>query len=203
MPTLDRYQVRSQKTLKRLLDAAEEVFVRDGFESAQMDQIAARAERSKGAVYVHFKSKEDLFLALIEHRIRSYIDLYLSRMKKCTTVEQRFVAFREFYAGLIEDKDYHVLSIEFKLFALRHPEWKERYNKALKALKMPNDDGTYEQMFGKIPRTAKAELEASLAALGPIVNSLVLERYFEPATLSDKALQKVLNRIFDALIPHS
>ena len=83
--TLSRQQLRTRKTQARLLDAAEEVFVRDGYEAAQLDEIAARAGRSKGAVYTHFKSKEDLFLVLFEHRTRSYIDRLIDDLRKCTT----------------------------------------------------------------------------------------------------------------------
>lgn len=201
--TPDRHEVRSQRTLTKLLDAAEEVFVRDGYEAAQLDEIVARAGRSKGAVYLHFKSKEDLFLALIEDRIKSYIGHYREHMNKCTTVEQRLAAFREFYAGLVRDRDYHVLTIEFKLFALRHPNWKERYRQTFDALKRPNDELTYRQMFGKYPRAERVDLEASLIALGPIANALVVESSFEADTLSERVLRNILNRVFDALLQRS
>ena len=200
MQTLNRYQVRSRKTLTRLLDAAEEVFVRDGYEAAQLDEIAARAERSKGAVYMHFKSKEDLFLGLIEHRIRSYIDRIEGHMQKCTSRQERIDSFRDFYIALLRDRAYHVLTLEFKLFALRHPEWKERYQKTFASMKEPYDETEVERLYGKLSRTEKANLDASRGALGPIINSLVLESYFEPDIFSEKTLRHILSRVFDALI---
>jgi AcrR family transcriptional regulator len=199
--TLNRHQVRSQNTLSRLLTAAEEVFVRDGYEAAQLDEIAARAERSKGAVYMHFKSKEDLFLGLIEHRIRSYIDLFSGQMEKCTTWQEKMDVFRRLYMGHARDRAYHILTLEFKLFALRHPEWKERYRQAFEAMKRPHEEATSEQMLGKLSRSAMAEFRVSSAALGPIINSLVLESQFEPVILSDTALRRILKRVFDALVP--
>jgi AcrR family transcriptional regulator len=201
METLDRYQVRSQKTLRRILEAAEEVFVRNGFESAQMDEIAARAERSKGAVYLHFKSKEDLFLALIEHRIRAYSERHQDDMRKCATREQRVDAFRKLYEGLANDRAYHVLTLEFKLFALRRPEWKERYQKTFEALRATNSETTFEQMFGKRSRLEREHLEASSFALGPLANGLMLESYFEPDILGEKVIGRLLKKIFNALIP--
>ena len=42
------------------------------YDGAQLSEIAA--DRTKGAVYDHFKSKEDLFFALFEHRTRHLID---------------------------------------------------------------------------------------------------------------------------------
>ena len=200
MKTLTRHQVRSRNTLTRLLHAAEEIFVRDGFAAAQIDDIAARAERSIGAIYMHFKSKEDLFLALIEHRISSYIDRFTDHMQKCTTRQQRLDAFREFFIGLVRDRAYHVLTLEFKLFALRHPEWKERYQKAFETMKRSHSDVGVEQLFGHLSRGAKTEFEVARTALGPMINGLVLESYFEPDVLSEKALRQALRRVLDALI---
>jgi len=67
METQSKQQLRIKETQARLLNAAEEVFVRDGYESAQLDEIAAVAGRSKGAVYTHFKSKEELAAAAFDY----------------------------------------------------------------------------------------------------------------------------------------
>lgn len=195
----NRYEVRSRNTLKRLLAAAEEIFVRDGYAAAQLDEIASRAGRSKGAIYMHFKSKEELFLGLIEYRIASYIDHLSGHMSKCATRLQAVHAFRRFYSALAEDKAYHVLSLEFKLFALRHPEWKERYEMAFEKMKQPRV-ARYEQFVGRRSPSTRADVEASSLALGPIINSLVLESYFEPDLFSQNVLRQILSRVFDALI---
>jgi AcrR family transcriptional regulator len=52
-----------------LLAAAAEVFAEQGFRRASVEAIAERAGYSKGAVYWHFESKEEVFLALLEERI--------------------------------------------------------------------------------------------------------------------------------------
>jgi AcrR family transcriptional regulator len=201
MQTTSKQQLRTQETQSRLLAAAEEVFVRDGYEAAQLDEIAARADRSKGAVYTHFKSKEDLFLALFEHRTTSYIDRLVSSLRKCTSRKQSLEAFREFYVGLVHDRIWPLLTLEFKLFALRHPESKERLRKAFEMSKATGDVGIYEQVFGQARRDKTADIDVSLAALGPIVMGLILESHFEPEILSEKALRRILGRIFDSLFP--
>jgi len=199
METLTKQQLRIRETQARLLDAAEEVFVRHGFEGAQLDEIAANAGRSKGAVYTHFKSKEDLFLALFEHRTRSYVDRLVGIIGKCTTRKQSLEAFREFYIGVVQDKSWSILTLEFKLFALRHPESKKRFRMAFEMSKTTNDDAMLEQIFGRVTREQKSDHDPSLLALGPIVSALVLESHFEPEILSEKALRRILGRVFDAL----
>jgi AcrR family transcriptional regulator len=201
MQTTSKQQLRTQETQARLLAAAEEVFVRDGYEAAQLDEIAARADRSKGAVYTHFKSKEDLFLALFEHRTTSYIDRLVDSLRKCTGRKQSLEAFREFYVGLVHDRTWPLLTLEFKLFALRHPESKERLRKVFEMSKATSDVQMHEQLFGHLTRDKKADVDLSLAALGPIVMGLILESHFEPEILSEKALRRILGRIFDSLFP--
>lgn len=181
------------------MNAAEEVFVRDGYEAAQLDEIAATADRSKGAVYTHFKSKEDLFLALFEHRIRSYIGGLADSLKKCTNRKQSLDTFREFIVGLAQDRKWPILTLEFKLFALRHPESKERLRRVFEMSRAMNDDDAhYKQMFGELTRGQKKENDLALIALGPIVTGLILESYFEPEILSEQGLRKMLGRIFDS-----
>lgn len=56
-----------EKELRRnaIIDAAEKVFFSSGIDRATMDQVAEEAELSKGTLYLYFKSKEDLYLAII------------------------------------------------------------------------------------------------------------------------------------------
>ena len=201
METLSKQQIRTRETQARLLDAAEEIFVRDGFEGAQLDEIAATAGRSKGAVYTHFKSKEDLFLALFEHRTRSYVERLSESLHKCTNRSQSLEAFRQFYVGLVRDRIWPILTLEFKLYALRHPESKERLRIAFEMSKTTNDDEMYEKTFGKLTRAARRDNDLALLALGPIVSGLILESHFELEAFSEKPLRRILGRIFDALFP--
>lgn len=197
---LSRQQLRIRETQARLLDAAEEVFVRDGYEAAQLDEIAARAERSKGAVYTHFRSKEDLFLALFEHRTQAYVERLLASLRQCQSREQSIAAFRDFYMGLVADRTWPILTLEFKLFALRHPESKERLRHAFEISRTTNNNPSFQQIFGKLSRQEKAEIDASLIALGPVLSGLILESNFEPERLSEKRLRHLLGRLFDALV---
>ncbi|MGL5911338.1 MAG: TetR/AcrR family transcriptional regulator, partial [Phycicoccus sp.] len=50
---------------RRLLDAAEEIFVRDGYRGTSVDEVAAVAGVSKQTLYAHFGSKEALFVEMV------------------------------------------------------------------------------------------------------------------------------------------
>jgi TetR/AcrR family transcriptional regulator, mexJK operon transcriptional repressor len=50
---------------RQILDGARQVFLLNGYARASMDEIAVQAGRSKGTLYNHFDSKDDLFRSLI------------------------------------------------------------------------------------------------------------------------------------------
>ena len=59
---------RKARTRALLLQAAARVYARRGFDGATLDEVAAEAGFTKGAVYSHFGSKENLLLALSEEQ---------------------------------------------------------------------------------------------------------------------------------------
>lgn len=54
-------ETRSLEKRRAILEAAAELFLRDGFANTSMDAITARAGVSKATVYAHFTSKDQLF----------------------------------------------------------------------------------------------------------------------------------------------
>ena len=66
MPKLSAKTMADRR--RRIAAAAYRCFVRDGFGAASVDGICAEAGISKGAFYVHFKSKEELVHAVAEMR---------------------------------------------------------------------------------------------------------------------------------------
>jgi AcrR family transcriptional regulator len=61
------------RTRAKLIQAAAAVIGEKGFDRASLEEIAARAEMTRGAVYGNFKDKEELFLAVVETRWKPII----------------------------------------------------------------------------------------------------------------------------------
>jgi len=55
---------------EKIIQAAIESFAQTGFDRTKMEDIAKRVGLGKGTIYLYFKSKEDLFLAICDHNIR-------------------------------------------------------------------------------------------------------------------------------------
>jgi AcrR family transcriptional regulator len=63
-----RREEYAEATYEALLDSAAECFFEHGFAATSLDQVAQRARLTKGAIYHHFQSKRDLFLAVLERQ---------------------------------------------------------------------------------------------------------------------------------------
>ena len=59
-----------RETRERILQSAMQVFVQKGWQKASLDEIAAAAGMTKGAIYWHFRNKHDLFFALLDARLQ-------------------------------------------------------------------------------------------------------------------------------------
>jgi len=64
---------RKEQTRDALVDSAYRLFTQQGFHGTSLDQVAAEAGFTKGAVYSNFASKEDLFFAVYERRVEASV----------------------------------------------------------------------------------------------------------------------------------
>ncbi len=70
--TFDRSERRA-RTRAQLVSAAARVYARRGFDGATLDEVAEEAGFTKGAVYDHFGSKENLLFALLDEHLATQI----------------------------------------------------------------------------------------------------------------------------------
>src|SRR5450759_3871294 len=66
---------------ERLLDAAADLIARLGYDKTTISDIASQAGVAKGAVYLHWTRKDDLFEALIIREMRRMMDDVLARVE--------------------------------------------------------------------------------------------------------------------------
>src|SRR5271167_836917 len=114
----NKHQARTEETQAKILDAAEEVFSEQGFEKAQLEEVAARAGYTRGAIYAHYASKEDLFLALMEHRVLTKFAVIRQVIEAEPELSKRPGIFKRWLAAQLSDQAWGTLMLEFKLYAL-------------------------------------------------------------------------------------
>jgi AcrR family transcriptional regulator len=139
---------RRQQTRDYLLQAAARVFAERGFNAASIDEVAAAAGFTKGAVYSNFKNKADLFLALIESTYSSELDRLRETYEDSDTPpEERLGDFVGLLSKGSDEVPYNwgALYLEFSLYALRNPAARVRLNELedmdIRAISELIDDG--------------------------------------------------------------
>ena len=66
---------------ERILDAAAQLISHYGYDKTSVSDIAVAAGISKGAIYLHFTSKDDLFEALLYREVQRYADHWFARIE--------------------------------------------------------------------------------------------------------------------------
>jgi AcrR family transcriptional regulator len=69
--------------VRRIIDAAVQLFAERPFHEVRMDDIAARAQVAKGTLYIHYKDKEDLFAGIMNDGLKSLVE----RIEDCLSEE--------------------------------------------------------------------------------------------------------------------
>jgi AcrR family transcriptional regulator len=193
-----RQAERTRATRRKLLDAAKRIFAQDGFEAARLEDIAAGAGYTRGAFYSHFKSKEDIFFALFEEWVRERIDSLTSALRRHSNPADKLVALRTHYAELATDRRLVLISMEFKQFALRHPEAQARLRTRHRRIRASFGE-LFSEIMGGLGKTIPIDYPAASACLGALSQGLLLEHLLDPKTLSDGDVRQVLGLFFDSI----
>lgn len=119
---------RRLQTRQHLLAAAAQVFAQRGYHEATLEEIAAAAGFTKGAVYSNFGGKEDLFLSLTEQHVAEMLERVRALLTSSDApAGDRLDEFVRLAAENLEvERASTTLYMEFWLYASRHPSARER-----------------------------------------------------------------------------
>src|SRR3954469_8380359 len=119
-----------------LLTAALQVFARRGYREAGVDEIAAEAGYSKGALYWHFSGKEELLMALLEERIDAPLRDRVALLASAPPERDMSVeATRQFARQIDGQREAMLLEREYWSLAIRDPDLRTRYAERQKELR--------------------------------------------------------------------
>ena len=186
-----------EQTRARVLQAASEVFAKQGYDRASLDDVAAAAGLTKGAVYSSFASKDELFYALMRERIDERLALVAAAVERQTTLED---ITRDAGAGLAElifsQADWHLLFIEFWTRAVRDPSLRKefaRHRRAARELIARFLEQQAAQLGIELPAPAD-QLAVAVLALS---NGIAIEQLADPDTVDPSVLGATLGLLLD------
>jgi AcrR family transcriptional regulator len=194
-----RQAARTAATRRKLLLAAEQTFARDGYEAARLEDIAARAGYTRGAFYANFDSKEDIFFALLEQTVARRIGEVNELLERHDNPQQRLRALREHYAQIAKDRRLALLSLEFKLFAVRHPEAHARLRARQRGLRACGGD-IVRRVMKSLGRSLPISSGAAATALGAFSHGMLLEHLVDANSLTDAEIRHLLGLFFDVVV---
>ena len=124
-PTARKRRSR-EETRQRLLDSALSVFAHNGYERATVDEIVREAGFSKGAFYVHFESKEDLFWELLQERIEKQQEAFRQALDTSLSVEANERRVLEAVFAMNADPFGRAVFLEFTAHGMRNEKVRQR-----------------------------------------------------------------------------
>ncbi len=199
---ISRQRARTEATRRKLLAAAELIFSRVGFEAARLEDIAAEAGYTRGAFYANFDSKEDIFFELKERWVGERITEVNALLDRHETPQRRLEALRDHYAQFAHDRRLALLSLEFKLFSIRHPEAHARLRARSRALLSCGGE-----ILQRIAKSVGVKLpvssESAATALGAFSHALLLEHLVDPKSISQSEIAALLKILFGAIFENS
>lgn len=126
-PRLTRAQAQA-RTRAALIEAAAASFAERGFHATTVEDVVSRAGFTRGAFYSNFTDKDDLFLAVLDHRARideaELVPLIATAPSLEAVVER--LGGRRASATVENDRQWQLLLTELRLHALRNPDVRPR-----------------------------------------------------------------------------
>jgi len=103
----------------RLIEAAEALFSRQGFDDTSVDEISELAGFSRGAFYSNFDDKDQVFLAVIDRHWPSAVKVIDGIFQEISEPEERATAVREWYSNQWRARDFIALQMDFSRRAMK------------------------------------------------------------------------------------
>jgi len=124
VPTLTRRE-KQQRTRDALLQAAARLFCKRGLDGASIDELAQEAGYTKGAFYANFKSKEELFLVMLDERFAEELDRIDRALAGTEEPQAEARAAATDFIHFAGDEDWPRLYIQFVAHAARNEDFRE------------------------------------------------------------------------------
>jgi AcrR family transcriptional regulator len=128
-------KAKQARTRAKLMHSAARHFCRRGLEQASVDEIATDAGYTKGAFYSNFKSKEELFLAMLDEKFGEHLERIEGALKADEgPAEAARHAGEDFMRFVGSDPEWERLYLEFVAYAARDDEFREEVLTRVRAL---------------------------------------------------------------------
>jgi len=160
---LSRKQREQEFRKQAILEAAQEVFLREGYHKATMSQIASRAEFGMGTIYQFFSNKQSLFTKIILNRVEGFMQGLKEFLATKFTGKDQLRLFIEYKVNQIElTPEFQKLFME--IFYIQQPDIASKIINRLIVLHSENMQ-IIQDIFGRINQEDNYNFDPELMAL--------------------------------------
>jgi len=199
MPRRLTRKEQQARTRSCLMESAAKVFSRRGLQQASIDEVAEDAGFTKGAFYANFKSKEELFLAMLDERFAERID----EIDRATRgggepEEQARRAGLDFGRYLAADPESQRLFFEFAAHAARNEDFREELVTRYRTLR-ERIAGLYERRAAELGVEPPVPHDQVAVMTFAMANGIALEQLLEPDAVPEDLFGTMLMVFFTGL----
>ena len=192
-----RYRRRKEDRPQEITAAAFDAFAENGFAATRVDDVAKRAGVSKGLLYLYFKTKEELFKAVVKSVVVRRVDSLIENVETTELSSEDFI--RGPLLSFLKQVPGSPVAIVIRLLlseGARHPDLVSYYYDNVVAKGLAAISGFIERGVenGEFRETAISELHH--AVLAPVMLSVIWRIIFSDKPLdSDKLIETQIDMI--------
>ena len=175
-----KQQEKSQQTKDELMESAVQIIGTKGFSATTISEITDNAGYAKGNFYRYWSSKDDIFLNIMERRLREYRASRKEGLAKAKNVDDVMQVVVDFLETIIDDENWSRVFLEFTIHAFGNQELKSKLNRS--SYRLSTD--LFAQMFA--PFTDDVQ---GMHKLGALVTAL-FEGFLIQQALETRVLTK-------------
>jgi AcrR family transcriptional regulator len=177
--TLTRRQ-KQQQTRKSLLQAAAQLFCKRGLEGASVDEVAQAAGFTKGAFYANFKSKEELFLVMLDERFSQELERLDHALAGTDEPREEARAAAADFIHSAGDDEWPSLYFQFVAHAARNEEFRQELATRHQAMRERLGEifGRWKEGLGVPPALPVEQITAMMFFMA---DGFLVDRIVEPS----------------------
>ena len=190
---------RRAHTRTCLIEAAGRIFSRRGLQQASIDEVAEEAGYTKGAFYANFRSKEELFLAMLDERFAARLEEIEAVLDSDDELaEKTRRAGADLTAHLRADPEWERLFFEFAAYAARNDDFRQELVTRYRSLRVATAAAfaRSDERHGFTPPIPDEDVALMTCAMA---NGFALEQLLEPDAVGDDLYGTMLLIFFTGL----
>lgn len=186
-----------------IFQAAIEVFADSGFDQAKMDEIAQEAKVAKGTIYYHFKSKEELFVGLMNEGMEKLIEFVTRNMEIESSPAERLEALLRTHIQFFMDNGKLAKLLLNEAFSRkdRQSQFRVKIREYLHLIERVLEEGKNEGVFAvKFPQETASAIfgAASVVVLQKLYSVEDVE--IEIENEAEKMVESINHLIFGSIL---